>query len=83
MTANVIHPGDVKTAMWAEIRDEAERIGAAVAPLARWAAWVDETGGDPPEKAVDLVLRTIESDVNGQFLWIDEPLRPPFQSWGA
>jgi NAD(P)-dependent dehydrogenase (short-subunit alcohol dehydrogenase family) len=83
VTANVIHPGEVKTAMWAEIRDEAERIGEAAAPLARWAAWVDETGGDPPSKAVDLVMRTIESDVNGQFLWIDEPLRAPIESWGA
>ena len=57
MTANVIHPGEVKTAMWAEIRDEAERLGEVAAPLARWAAWVDETGGDPPSKAVDLVVR--------------------------
>ena len=83
VTANVIHPGDVKTAMWAEIRSEAERLGEVAAPLARWAAWVDETGGDPPSKAVDLVVRIIEGDVNGQFLWIDEPLRPPIPSWGA
>jgi NAD(P)-dependent dehydrogenase (short-subunit alcohol dehydrogenase family) len=83
VTANVIHPGEVKTAMWAEIRSEAERLGEVAAPLARWAAWVDETGGDPPSKAVDLVVRIIESDVNGRFLWVDEPLRPPISSWGA
>lgn len=82
VTANVIHPGDVRTAMWAEIRDEAERLGEVAVPLARWAAWVDETGGDPPSKAVELVLRIIESDVNGRFLWIDEPLRAPIPSWG-
>lgn len=82
VTANVIHPGDVRTAMWAEIRDEAERLGQVAAPLAQWASWVDETGGDPPEKAVDLILRIIESDVNGRFLWIDEPLRDPVESWG-
>ncbi len=83
VTANVIHPGDVKTAMWAEIRDDAERLGDVAAPYARWAAWVDETGGDPPSKAVDLVVRIIESDVNGRFLWIDDPLRAPLSSWGA
>ncbi len=82
VTANVIHPGDVKTEMWAEIRDEVERLGELGSPLAQWAAWVDETGGDPPEKAAELVVRIIESDVNGQFLWIEEPLRAPIPSWG-
>ena len=41
----------------------------------------DETGGDSPSKAVELVLRIMESDVNGRFLWIDEPLRAPIPSW--
>jgi NAD(P)-dependent dehydrogenase (short-subunit alcohol dehydrogenase family) len=82
VTANVIHPGDVRTAMWAEIRDEADRLGEVAAPFSQWAAWVDETGGDPPSKAVDLVLRILESDVNGRFLWVDEPLQPPIASWG-
>jgi NAD(P)-dependent dehydrogenase (short-subunit alcohol dehydrogenase family) len=81
VTANVIHPGDVKTAMWEEIRDEAARLGEVAAPFTQWAAWVDETGGDPPAKAVDLVLRILESDVNGRFLWVDEPLQPPIPSW--
>ncbi len=83
VTANVIHPGDVKTAMWAEIRTEAERLGEIGTPLSEWASWVDETGGDPPSKAGDLVVRIIESDVNGQFLWIDQPLRAPIPSWGS
>ena len=83
VTANVIHPGDVKTAMWAEIRAEADRLGQEATLLSDWADWVDKTGGDPPSKAVDLVLRIIESNVNGQFLWIDDPLRPPIPSWGT
>ena len=29
--------------------------------------------GDPPEKAAKLVLDIIDGDVNGGFLWIDEP----------
>ncbi len=82
VTANVMHPGDVRTAMWAEIRDEADRLGAVAQPFSEWAAWVEETGGDPPSKAVDLVLRILESEVNGQFLWVDEPLQPPIPSWG-
>ncbi len=83
VTANVIHPGDIKTAMWADIRDQAEALGEPAAAHARWATWVEETGGDPPEKAVDLVLRIVESDVNGRFLWIDEPLRKPLPSWDS
>ena len=61
--------------------NEAARAGEVAASLAEWASWVEATGGDPPEKAVELVLRIIESDVNGQFLWIDDPLRAPIPSW--
>jgi NAD(P)-dependent dehydrogenase (short-subunit alcohol dehydrogenase family) len=82
VTANVIHPGDIKTAMWADIRDKTEAGGAGASGYGRWVRWVDETGGDPPEKAADLVLRIIDSDVNGRFLWIDEPLQAPIPSWG-
>ncbi len=83
VTANVIHPGDVKTAMWAGIRDEVAGLGPVADPYREWVEWVEETGGDPPEKAVDLVLRILDGDVNGQFLWVDEPLQPPIPSWGA
>jgi NAD(P)-dependent dehydrogenase (short-subunit alcohol dehydrogenase family) len=81
-TANVIHPGDVKTEMWADIRDQALRLGPEGKALRQWVDWVEETGGDPPEKAVELVLRIVESDVNGRFLWIEDPLQPPIPSWG-
>jgi NAD(P)-dependent dehydrogenase (short-subunit alcohol dehydrogenase family) len=82
VTANVIHPGDVKTEMWADIRDQALRLGPEGEALRQWVDWVEETGGDPPGKAVELVLRIVESDVNGRFLWIDDPLQPPIPSWG-
>lgn len=81
VTANVIHPGDVKTEMWADIREQALSLGERASAFSQWVDWVEETGGDPPGKAVDLVLRTIESDVNGRFLWIDDPLQPPIPSW--
>jgi NAD(P)-dependent dehydrogenase (short-subunit alcohol dehydrogenase family) len=80
VTANVIHPGDVKTAMWADIRDNAARIGADGGE-GGWVTWVEETGGDPPEKAAQLVLDIVDGDVNGRFLWIDEPLQSPIPSW--
>ena len=58
VTANVIHPGDVKTDMWADIRDKVRCHGSVAADAYQpWVDWVDETGGDPPGKAVDLVLR--------------------------
>ena len=74
VTANVIHPGDVKTAMWADIRDKKNDVEGGASGYDNWVSWVDETGGDPPEKAARLVIDIIESDVNGRFLWIDDPL---------
>jgi len=84
VTANVIHPGDVKTSMWADIRERVAGMGAAGENYRAWAEWVDETGGDPPQKAVDLVLRLTSdagADSNGMFCWIDEPLQAPIPSW--
>lgn len=86
VTANVIHPGDVKTAMWQDIRDRVAVMGPEAEPYRQWAAWVDETGGDPPEKAVDLILRLTSDEggaTNGQFCWVDEPLQAPIPSWDA
>ena len=49
-----------------------------------WVDWVEQTGGDDPQKAVDLVLKlisTVSDDVNGEFCWIDNPLQAPTKSW--
>ena len=84
VTANVIHPGDVKTAMWADIRERVAGLGAVAENYVSWADWVEETGGDPPEKAVALVLHlTSEAGAatNGEFCWIDDPLQAPIPSW--
>jgi NAD(P)-dependent dehydrogenase (short-subunit alcohol dehydrogenase family) len=86
VTANVIHPGDVKTDMWADIRDRAIAAGPAALAYQQWAQWVDETGGDPTYKAVDAVLQLCDdeaSDITGQFCWIDDPLQAPIPSWDA
>ena len=85
VTANVIHPGDVKTDMWQDIRDRVAVMGPEADAYRQWAAWVEETGGDPPDKAVDLVLRLTSdegADVNGRFCWVDDPLQAPIPSWG-
>ena len=85
VTANVIHPGDVKTDMWRDIRDRVATMGPEAEAYRQWADWVEETGGDPPHKAVDLVLRLTSdegADVNGQFCWVDDPLQAPIPSWG-
>lgn len=85
VTANVIHPGDVKTDMWQDIRDRVAVMGPEAEPYRQWAAWVEETGGDPPQKAVDLILRLTSdegADINGQFCWVEDPLQAPIPSWG-
>jgi NAD(P)-dependent dehydrogenase (short-subunit alcohol dehydrogenase family) len=85
VTANVIHPGDVKTDMWKDIRDKVAQLGPEADGFKEWAAWVEETGGDPPEKAVQLVLRLTSdegADINGQFCWVEDPLQAPIPSWG-
>jgi NAD(P)-dependent dehydrogenase (short-subunit alcohol dehydrogenase family) len=84
VTANVLHPGDVKTEMWATIRAEAEKMGADGEAYRQWVGWVEQTGGDDPQKAADLVLRLLSDEaaaINGQFLWIDGGLQAPIPSW--
>ncbi len=85
VTANVIHPGDVKTEMWADVRDKAAGLSAGADGYRNWVKWVDETGGDPPHKAADLVLNLVSAaaaGVNGKFLWIADSLQKPIASWG-
>lgn len=82
VTANVIHPGEVKTEMWATIRDTAESLGPIAEGYRKWAADVGRSGGDDPQKAVDLVLRLVDdAQTSGQFLWIEEGIQRPILSW--
>ena len=86
VTANVIHPGDVKTDMWADIRDRVAQMGPEGDAYRQWAAWVEETGGDPPQKAVDLILRLTSDaggDTNGQFCWVEDPLQAAHPQLGC
>jgi len=71
-----IHPGEVKTEMWADIKDAGGMPG--------WAELVERTGGDPPEKAAELIVRIIRApadETNGKFLWIEDGLQKPRPTW--
>jgi hypothetical protein len=72
--------------MWADIRERVAGLGPVAENYVSWADWVEETGGDPPEKAVALVLRLTSDaggDTNGMFCWIEQPLQAPIHSWDA
>jgi NAD(P)-dependent dehydrogenase (short-subunit alcohol dehydrogenase family) len=85
VTANVIHPGDVKTEMWADIRNKLDLLPAGASNGYReWVQWVEQTGGDDPQKAADTILALMSEKadhVNGQFLWIENGLQAPIPSW--
>ncbi len=84
VTANVIHPGEVKTEMWAAIRQESATAGPQGEGYRAWAESVAQNGGDEPQKALDLILELIDdksAGVNGQFLWIAGGLQKPIASW--
>jgi len=84
VTANVLHPGEVKTEMFSAIKaDAASRTGPG-RDMLKWVEKVERTGGDPAEKTADLVLDLLrpENDaVTGQFLWIKDGLKAPMPSW--
>lgn len=85
VTANAIHPGEVKTEMWADIRAQAAGLGPEGDAFRKWVEWVEHTGGDDPQRAADLVARLTapHSDAapNGAFIWIEGGLQTPIPSW--
>jgi NAD(P)-dependent dehydrogenase (short-subunit alcohol dehydrogenase family) len=84
VTANVIHPGEVKTDMWAAIRAESQTTGPVGEAYRAWANEVGQSGGDDPQKAVDLILKLLghqSAATNGQFLWIADGMQTPIPSW--
>ena len=84
VTANVIHPGDVRSDMWADISAKAAALGEAGADYKSWVDWVEETGGDDPKKAGQLILKLVSNEsagISGRFCWIDNPLQEPIASW--
>jgi NAD(P)-dependent dehydrogenase (short-subunit alcohol dehydrogenase family) len=83
VTANVLHPGDLKTDIWSDIRRRLETVGPLGDPYRSWVSWVEETGGDSPDKPAKAVLDIISGSGNGIFHWIDNPLQAPIPSWST
>lgn len=84
VTANVLHPGEVRTEMFAAIKNDAASRTGEGRNMLKWVEKVELTGGDPPEKTADLVLDLIRPEkdgVTGQFLWIKDGLKAPLPSW--
>jgi hypothetical protein len=72
VTANVIHPGDVKTDMWADIRDQANSLGAQGAGYRQWVEWVAVRAGLTQVTIFSIVAAVLASTVIGVFArrWI-------------
>jgi short-subunit dehydrogenase len=60
VTANALHPGDLRTRMWAEIDAAATREGRAASAFADWAASVEASGGDDPRGAARQVVAIVD-----------------------
>lgn len=80
-----IHPGDVDTAMAADIRAGAAAAGAAARHLSDWAATIAGGGGDDPGEAGELVAAIVERPAswsNGRFLIVPSArARHPREGW--
>jgi NAD(P)-dependent dehydrogenase (short-subunit alcohol dehydrogenase family) len=84
VTANVIHPGSLKTSMWADMRAKVAVLDGRAEAFRAWVENVERTGGDPLSKAVELVLELVHSrsdQTNGQFCWPRDALEEPVPSW--
>ena len=84
VAAAVLHPGSVKTEMWAEIQAKVERLDADGDPLRTWVDVVERTGGDPVSSGASLVLELVDPRLegrNGQFCWLRDALDAPIASW--
>lgn len=80
-----IHPGDVDTAMAADIRAKATEAGDSARHLAEWAEVIGAGGGDDAAEAGDLVAEIIERPAawsNGRFLLVPSSRdRHPDEGW--
>ena len=84
VAAAVIHPGSVKTEMWADIQAKVERVGKDGDPLRTWVDVVEQTGGDHVSRGADLVLELVDprsEGRNGEFCWLQDALDEPRASW--
>ncbi len=72
--------------MWAYIQAASQRLGPVADAYLKWAEWVQETGGDDPEKAADLVAELMSdaaAAVNAVSSGSRMACRPPIPSWST
>jgi NAD(P)-dependent dehydrogenase (short-subunit alcohol dehydrogenase family) len=84
VTANVMHPGSLKTEMWADIKSQILGAGEGAEGLRDWVDMVESTGGDSTAHAIDLVLSLVSQrggETNGLFCWPDGIVEEPLPSW--
>ena len=70
VTANAVHPGEVKTEMFEAARSDSLNRGLGIRK--GWLQYVEETGGDPLSLSVELVNALMDGEythLNGHFLW--------------
>jgi NAD(P)-dependent dehydrogenase (short-subunit alcohol dehydrogenase family) len=84
VTANVLHPGELKTEMWEDIRAKVDSLGGQAEGFREWVEMVDRTGGDPMSISVGAILQLVGSGTdspNGAFIWPIGMLSKPVESW--
>jgi hypothetical protein len=70
--------------MWADIKAKVAAASGDAGALQEWVDLVERTGGDPPAKAIAVVLRLVSDEgalINGQFCWPEDALEPPIPAW--
>jgi NAD(P)-dependent dehydrogenase (short-subunit alcohol dehydrogenase family) len=84
VTANVIHPGSLKTDMWADMKRQILDAGDGAEALRQWVDMVEATGGDSTDGAIQLVLELVSEEgarTNGRFCWPAGIAEEPLPSW--
>ncbi len=84
VTANVMHPGSLKTEMWADMKRRIVDAGAGGEGHADWIEMVERTGGDSTDCAIELVLELLSeegAETNGRFCWPAGIVEEPLPSW--
>jgi NAD(P)-dependent dehydrogenase (short-subunit alcohol dehydrogenase family) len=84
VTANVMHPGSLKTEMWADMKSQILDAGDGAEALREWVDMVDATGGDSTDHAIELVLALVSeegAETNGRFCWPTGIAEAPLPSW--
>ena len=84
VTANVIHPGSLKTEMWADMKSQLLDAGDGAEALREWVDMVEATGGDSTKHAIELVLALVSeqgAETNGRFCWPSGIAEAQLPSW--